>query len=340
MIENPPTIRVQKENDQLHVDRHIHKHHIKTIFVMLGFIVGQFFLMTLIVDASELTIQALLGCTNQIRVNHQQPAALVLNDKLDLAAENKLNDMAKYQYWAHQNPVTGAQPWDFIDAAGYVYITAGENLAYGFTDSSQICDAWEKSPLHLANIINPTFQEIGFAVDKANLHKNEKGILVVQLFGSRDDFTPGAAQTGQTQQTAQTQQAHPAAQTGPAGSTVTAQTPQTSNGNDCSAGASGCAVSTARLNAKPQIEGATTAKTDANPQDDSVHPAPQLSQQDVLGSLAGLAGVIALAAAFLMFRFKKDKKKVMIIKKAVIIFGVAAVILALLTLFSHFAPPV
>src|SRR5579863_725834 len=40
------------------------------------------------------------------------------SSKLDSAASAKSADMFKYQYWAHDNPTTGATPWSFITASG------------------------------------------------------------------------------------------------------------------------------------------------------------------------------------------------------------------------------
>lgn len=182
----------QSESQSLELSSSFHKHivgfHRSAIFVLFGLVVFQFFFIRMVVDAGEMTALALLDCTNAIRQGKQE-IALVMNDTLSVAATKKLDDMKTYDYWAHQNPTTQKQPWDFIDDAGYKYETAGENLAIGFTDSQKICDAWEASKLHYENIINTTYQEVGFAIDKANLHKNAKGILVVQMFGSRADFS-------------------------------------------------------------------------------------------------------------------------------------------------------
>lgn len=163
----------------------------KAILVLLSLVIGQFFLIHNIADAGELTGNSLLECTNAIRARYHDNK-LYLNDQLQQAASAKLHDMQEYGYWAHGNPTTGKMPWDFTESAGYYYQTVGENLALGFENAQEICNAWENSELHLENITNKTFQEVGVAIDKANLHKNGKGILVVQIFGSRDDFTPPA----------------------------------------------------------------------------------------------------------------------------------------------------
>lgn len=184
---NSPPKKAQNGSDTFRHDLvRINK---KAIFVLFSMVFGQFLLANHVADAGEMTEEALLECTNAIRA-HYQDQPLYLSEQLATAAAAKLEDMQAYDYWAHGNPVTGEMPWDFVDRAGYIYRTTGENLALGFDTGQEVCDAWEASETHLANIADKDFQEVGFAIDKANLHKNGKGILVVQMFGSRDNFTP------------------------------------------------------------------------------------------------------------------------------------------------------
>jgi len=305
----------------IHSD-HIHHHHLKGILVMLGFTVAQFFFMSVVVDAGEMTLKALLDCTNIIRTHDGAPNAanatttggihatssattgeLLSNDLLAQAAQNKLADMAHYQYWAHQNHITGQQPWDFIDASGYRYATAGENLAYGYSNSQDICDAWEKSPKHLANIIDPTFRDVGFAVDKANLHKNEKGILVVQMFGSRSDTSTGHPSANPTATTA-------------AASSKTVLGTSTTTPDPTSSDHTGDSV-------KPSPNTPTAGSS--QPQD-SVHP--QSSALTAVASALPYAIAIALAGAITAWtaakRFKKLPKKAKMEKTATMASKVAA----------------
>ena len=305
---NRPTERLGDEEQGQNMHQHLHHHHLKAIIVMLGFTCAQFFFMGAVVSAGELTIRALLECTNLLRLGDKQPNELVMNEKLTTAAENKLQDMAKYKYWAHENPITGKQPWDFVDEAGYYYETTGENLAYGFDDSQKICDAWEKSPKHLANITDSTFEEIGFAVDKANLHKNEKGILVVQMFGSRDDFTADAGGS--------------AAPASSASSESSARQTQAAQQTEPSL-----------HETSPEVKGtAAQQATRSDTSADSVRP-----QQSLLRSLlpyAMAASLFAAAvAAVLIFKFKKNKKQVKMMKAAAMASVAVAAVLAILFFF-------
>ncbi len=171
------------------VQNYLQKINKKAIITLLVLIANQFLFMKMIADAGEMNSVSLLECTNQLR-NEYNVGPLFLNQKLTDAANKKLEDMEFYKYWAHENPETGKKPWDFVDEAGYYYQTTGENLAIGFIDSEKVCEAWANSQVHLANIINKTYQEVGFAVHKADLNDHGKGLLVVQMFGSRKDFSP------------------------------------------------------------------------------------------------------------------------------------------------------
>lgn len=110
---------------------------------------------------------------------------------LDQAAFQKLQNMITNQYFAHTSP-TGVSPWYWIEVNKYGYIYAGENLAIGFLTAKDTVDAWENSPTHRANLVNPNFKEIGVAVAPAKI-QNSEGFLVVQLFGTPKPAKPAVA---------------------------------------------------------------------------------------------------------------------------------------------------
>jgi hypothetical protein len=136
---------------------------------------------------NPVTIEGLYKCTNSIRTEHSQKR-LFLSEQLNRAAFHKLVDMEEYDYWAHKNPATGAMGWEFIDRSGYYYQIAGENLAIGYPTSEEVCEAWKNSPTHFENMIDPDFQEMGFAFEEVILENNRSGILVVQLFATKAGF--------------------------------------------------------------------------------------------------------------------------------------------------------
>jgi hypothetical protein len=106
---------------------------------------------------------------------------LAVNETLVYAAQLKANDMAEKGYFAHNSP-DGKTPWDWLEAAGYSYQNAGENLAVNFVDSSDVHNAWLNSPTHKANIVREGFEEIGIATAEGT-YKGKKAIFVAQFFG-------------------------------------------------------------------------------------------------------------------------------------------------------------
>lgn len=131
--------------------------------------------------ATNMSISGLLDGTNQQRAANGL-GSLSLNDTLSQAAQAKAADMAASDYWSHNSP-SGATPWTFIGAAGYSYQTAGENLAYGFTSSSDTITGWMNSAGHRANILNTSFSEVGFGIiDIANYQGNGAQTLVVAMY--------------------------------------------------------------------------------------------------------------------------------------------------------------
>lgn len=164
---------------------------------LLGVLITAFFLVRLDADAlpaplaqharvlayaSEMSQAGLLGGTNNARAaNGLGP--LVLNAQLNNSAQMKAQDMADKDYWAHVAP-DGTQPWYFFDQAGYEYIRAGENLAYGFNTSQGAVDGWMNSPSHRDNMLG-NYNDVGFGfVNVANYQSNGQQTIVVAHYGA------------------------------------------------------------------------------------------------------------------------------------------------------------
>ena len=133
-------------------------------------------------SAAQLSASQILQLTNQLR-QQKQLNLLKVDAQLTQAAYNKAQDILTKQYIAHFSP-TGKKFSDFAKEVGYDYFLVGENLALNFTDASAVMTAWEKSPTHLANLINPNYQEIGLAVVSGQF-AGQPTVVVVQIFGSR-----------------------------------------------------------------------------------------------------------------------------------------------------------
>lgn len=140
--------------------------------------------------------QLLVDTNNQRSVAGD--TALTLNAQLTAAAQAKANDMVSRNYWSHDTP-TGQAPWSFVSAAGYSYRTAGENLAYGFSNADQVISGWMNSPEHRANVLNQGYTEVGFASATSHNYVGQGAeTIVVAMYASPGDVTTAAApvQTG------------------------------------------------------------------------------------------------------------------------------------------------
>jgi len=114
---------------------------------------------------SYLTRAGVIQWTNSQREKYGLPP-LKENPRLNLSAELKVQDMFEKQYFAHLSP-SGEGVKDLAEVVGYEFIALGENLALGnFQNDEALVQGWMDSPGHRANILNPSYQEIGVAVQK------------------------------------------------------------------------------------------------------------------------------------------------------------------------------
>jgi hypothetical protein len=145
--------------------------------------------------ATEMNIGGLLSATNTQRSQNGGLQALSLNSKLSSAAQTKANDMVARNYWSHTTP-DGKEPWTFVDAAGYLYQKAGENLAYGFSTPSETVIGWMNSPSHRANILDTTYKEVGFGFANSSSYVGTgEETIVVAMYGNPSSATPVSAAT-------------------------------------------------------------------------------------------------------------------------------------------------
>ena len=124
----------------------------------------------------------LLSLTNLDRTQYHEKVLSVNND-LAQAAQAKASSLVKNNYWSHISP-TGETPAEMISSSGYQFISAGENLAYGFNSAISVNSAWMASPSHRANILNSSFSNVGFAVaESANFMNHGPAVIVVAEYG-------------------------------------------------------------------------------------------------------------------------------------------------------------
>jgi hypothetical protein len=150
--------------------------------------------------ATEIGSSSLLQATNSQRKAHNRPA-LTIDSKLSSAAQSKADDMAKRNYWSHNTP-DGKEPWVFLQQSGYSYQKAGENMAYGFATSKDTIKGWMNSPGHRANLLDESYQQVGFGfANVANYQDSGPATIVVAEYGTplgTDNTSPASVNSART----------------------------------------------------------------------------------------------------------------------------------------------
>lgn len=140
-------------------------------------------------QSENLSKEKIIELTNKYRLENSNLQALKENNKLNLSAEKKLQDMFSKQYFEHISP-SGIGVADLSLEANYEYLLVGENLAMGdFKDNASLVEAWIKSKGHRENIINNNYQDIGVAVGQGN-YNGQKIWMAVQHFGLSQKACP------------------------------------------------------------------------------------------------------------------------------------------------------
>lgn len=122
----------------------------------------------------------IVALTNQVRAENNLPPLTVVS-KLDLSAQNKADDMAVGQYFAHTKDNKNLSSW--LRGANYSYEFAGENLAVGFSTAQGIVQAWKKSPTHYANLIDPDFKDLGVGL-AGGVYNGKAVVFIAQHLGT------------------------------------------------------------------------------------------------------------------------------------------------------------
>lgn len=136
---------------------------------------------------SEKISQEIFELTNSSR-NAESLNELNWSNELARAAQAKADDMVKNNYFAHIGP-DGKQPWEWINKGGYYFLYMGENLAMDFSSAKIAHSAFQQSPTHWKNIMNPKYQDIGVGVAVGNINGRET-IVLVEFFGAQKTVQP------------------------------------------------------------------------------------------------------------------------------------------------------
>ncbi|HSX07841.1 MAG TPA: CAP domain-containing protein [Candidatus Saccharimonadales bacterium] len=209
VLANTPKRSTPAHEKKRHGHHHKHtKHYSKTYFpylpilllVVVGFVTNVWLTPrhAVLGAQSDISINSLLQDTNSAR-SDDHVVDLNLNAQLTQAANAKAADMAAANYWSHTSPA-GKTPWAFIQQSGYQYQAVGENLAYGFTNSSAALKAWLNSPEHRANLLNANYRDVGFGIaEAADYQGHGPETIIVAMYG--EPVGQGAAVLGATSQT-------------------------------------------------------------------------------------------------------------------------------------------
>jgi uncharacterized protein YkwD len=104
---------------------------------------------------------------------------LLLSDALSVPSERHSQDMARYQFFAHNTAASsyypvGATPGHRIRTEGYGYRTFwGENIAVGCESAERCFELWRSSPSHNAAMLDGNYRVIGIArvQDAGHMHR-------------------------------------------------------------------------------------------------------------------------------------------------------------------------
>jgi len=144
-------------------------------------------------QAFQTSKQQIIDFTNAERQKIGLPP-LTYNSFLEASAQSHAEDMQKRDYFSHETP-EGLSEEKRIKASGYLdkfencpcnkSYAIGENLAKGQLTAEEVIETWINSPPHKANLLHPTFSEIGIGISKIT-EENEgifEGFVWVQNFG-------------------------------------------------------------------------------------------------------------------------------------------------------------
>jgi len=168
--------QIRPWQDEIHIVREMVKEHSSSLEIKVS---------------GDTALEAeVIVLTNQERAaNSLHPLSYDAN--LATSARGHATDMAVQEYFNHVS-LDGRTFSQRVTAAGYVYNSAGENIAAGYRTATLVVTAWMNSPGHRANILNTTFCDIGIGYAyEASSRYNE---YWVQNFGRKQGVSvcPGS----------------------------------------------------------------------------------------------------------------------------------------------------
>ena len=136
-------------------------------------------LIYLVLIVAQLDAGLMLNMINAQRIIRKlRPLKMSIN--LPKAAQRYAEYMAKTGIFSHT--ADGKSFSDRIRATGYPY-PQSENIAMGYATTRSVTEGWFKSPGHMANLMNPRAQYIGFGYAVGKSSGNIPGKYWVQDIG-------------------------------------------------------------------------------------------------------------------------------------------------------------
>ncbi len=105
----------------------------------------------------------LLRAINAERAKAKLPT-LKPNDTLTLISEFYACRLVEGDFFSHVDPFDGSTVDRRASDFGYPFLKIGENLAAGQRDAEQTLLEWLNSPGHKANILDPSYTDVGVAI--------------------------------------------------------------------------------------------------------------------------------------------------------------------------------
>jgi uncharacterized protein YkwD len=119
-------------------------------------------------SAQEMRTAVVCLIDTQRRAHHLPP--LRQDKRLNRAAQAWTNTMFAHQAFTH-----GSQLGSRIEAVGFAFSVAGENIATGFPAPSAVVQAWMASTGHCRNILNPSYADVGTGVSRHSIGGSSPG---------------------------------------------------------------------------------------------------------------------------------------------------------------------
>lgn len=108
---------------------------------------------------------------------------LTTEPALRCAARLHSVDMHVRNFFAHDN-LDGVDPFQRMEAAGFVGSYMGENIAYGPGEPADVMAMWMDSDGHCANIMNPNFTLLGVGYHPGSSERGGRRHFWTQNFGA------------------------------------------------------------------------------------------------------------------------------------------------------------